>query len=233
MATLKYFGHACWLLKQDGTSVLIDPFLRDNPWVKEIPADLKPDLILLTHGHFDHLGDAMDLARATDASVVGMVELAEYCQECGVKAIDGNLGGTLKFDFGWVKFVPAWHSSTWTPPGQPMRATTAHGYVIRFFDHTIYHSGDTAVFLDMQLIGELTPVDVALLPIGGHYTMGVDDAVKAVELLAPKIVIPMHYSTWPPIEQNPEDFKDKVESKTASKCVIVKPGTEWEIPATL
>lgn len=233
MARLKYYGHACWSLQQGNTNVLIDPFLSDNPWTKGIPTDLRPTAIFLTHGHSDHLGDAIAIAKQSGAPVLAMVELADYCQEQGAKSIDGNFGGVVKFDFGWAKFVPAWHSSTWAPPGGALRSTTPNGFVIRFFDQTFYHAGDTGLFYDMKLIGEINPIDVALLPIGGHYTMGVEDAVRAVELLTPKLVIPMHYSTWPPIEQDPEEFKRLVESKTAAKCVVVKPGAEWDVPANL
>jgi L-ascorbate metabolism protein UlaG (beta-lactamase superfamily) len=231
---LKYFGHACWLLQHGNTNVVIDPFLSESPWLNGgIPRDLEPDLVLLTHGHFDHLGDTIEIAKRRRAPVLAMVELADFLNEQGVKSIDGNFGGVIKFDFGWAKFVPAWHSSTWMLPNQAQRSSIPCGFVIRFFDQTIYHAGDTCLFYDMKLIGEVTPIDVALLPIGGHYTMGVDDAVKAVELLAPKVVVPMHYNTWAPIEQDPEDFKRKVEERTAAQCNIVKPGTEWEIPAQL
>lgn len=230
MTKLTYYGHACWSLQHNGANVVIDPFLTDNPWLASFPDDLRPTAILLTHGHFDHLGDALELAKRSGAPVLAMVELAAYCQEQGVNSIDGNFGGVIPFDFGWAKFVPAWHSSTWRPPGEPMRSTTPNGFVVRFFERTFYHAGDTGLFYDMKLIGETTPVDVALLPIGGHYTMGIDDAVKAAELLAPKIAIPMHYSTWPPIEADPEEFKRKLEAKAAARCVIVKPGESWEVP---
>ncbi|MHB1416377.1 MAG: metal-dependent hydrolase [Chloroflexota bacterium] len=233
MAKLKYYSHSCWSLQQDNVNVLIDPFFRNNPMAKGIPDDLRPTTILLTHGHYDHLGDAIEIAKRSGSPILGIKELADYCKEQGVESIDGNIGGTVKFDFGWVKFVPAWHSSTWTPPGQPPRSTTPNGYVIRFFDHTIYNSGDTGLFYDMKLIGETTPIEIAILPIGGHYTMGVADAAKAVELLAPKITIPTHYHTWPAIDEDPNEFKRKVESQTGAKVVIIQPGGEWEIPASL
>ncbi len=233
MAKLKYYGHSCWEFKQDDTSLLFDPYLSESPWTKGIPADLHPTLILLTHGHFDHLGDALEIARRSGAPILASYELANYVQEEGLQAIDGGFGGVDTFDWGWVKFVPAWHSSSWTPPGQSLRSNIPNGFVVKFFDHTYYEAGDTCAFLDMKLIAELTPIDVALLPIGGHYTMGVQEAVKAVEFVGPKVALPMHYSTWQPIEADPEEVKRLVESQTKSKVVVLRPGAEWDVPESL
>lgn len=204
---------------------MIDPFLTGNPLAATTAEKLSPNLILVTHGHGDHIGDAVAISKRTGAPIVAVYETAARCGQAGGKVIGAHYGGTVGFDFAKVKLVPAWHSSSF---GEDLAyAGNPCGFVVQFPDGNIYHAGDTTVFGDMKLIGEVTPINVALLPIGGHYTMGIDDAVKAVELLRPNVTIPMHYNTLPEIKQDPQEFKSKVESKLNLKVVVLKPGEEY------
>jgi L-ascorbate metabolism protein UlaG (beta-lactamase superfamily) len=218
---IRFLGHSAFELRDGDTSVVIDPFLTGNPKAAVEPGDLSPTTILLTHGHADHIGDTVDIAKASGAPVVAIVELAGEIGEEGVDTFDPNLGGTVKFDWGWVKLVPAWHTST-TPKGT---VNTPAGMVINFAGKTIYHLGDTALFSDLKLVaGRGDPIDVALMCIGGHYTMDRIDAATAAEFVGATTVIPCHYNTFPPIETDAEQFKADVENSTSSQVVILDPG---------
>ena len=217
---VRFLGHACFELSDGDTRVLIDPFLTGNPKAAVAAADVDPTVILLTHGHGDHFGDTVEIAKRTGAPVVAIVEIADELQNEGVEAFDPNLGGTVPFDWGWVKLVPAWHTST-TPKGTP---STPAGLVISIGGKIVYHLGDTALFSDLQLVGARHPIDIALICIGGHYTMDRTDAVEAARLIGATTVIPCHYDTFPPIETDAEAFKSDVEVETASSVVILQPG---------
>jgi L-ascorbate metabolism protein UlaG (beta-lactamase superfamily) len=218
---IRYLGHSAFHLSDGGVDVLVDPFLTGNPKAAASADELPADYILLTHGHPDHFGDTVAIAKRTGATVVAIVELANEIGEEGVEVRDPNLGGTVKFDWGWVKLVPAWHTST-TPNGT---VNTPAGLLIGMGDKLIYHLGDTCLFSDLKLIAHRgTPVDVALVPIGGHYTMDRLDAVVAVEFIEPRTVIPIHYDTFPPIETDAEAFKGDVETSTGATVVILAPG---------
>jgi L-ascorbate metabolism protein UlaG (beta-lactamase superfamily) len=217
---VRFLGHACFELTDGDATVLIDPFLTGNPKAAISAEDAAATTILLTHGHSDHLGDTVAIAKRTGAPVVAIVELASELGAEGVDVRDPNLGGTVKFDWGWVKLVPAWHTST-TPKGT---VNTPAGLVIHFEDTIIYHLGDTCVFSDMALVGKRAPIDVALMCIGGHYTMDRVDGVDAAELIGAKTVIPCHYNTFPPIETDAQAFKSDVESATQSNVVVLEPG---------
>jgi L-ascorbate metabolism protein UlaG (beta-lactamase superfamily) len=218
---IRFLGHACFELSDGSSRILIDPFLSGNPKAAVKPDEVEPTHILLTHGHVDHVLDAADIAKRTGAACVGLVETATWLSEQGVENVsDPNLGGTVEFDWGWVKLVQAFHSSV-TPDGT---VTYASGLVVNLGGTTVYHLGDTCLFGDMKLIAQRNPIDIALMPIGGHYTMDRHDAVVAAEFIGAGIVIPCHYNTFPPIETDAEAFKADVESKTSSKVVVLEPG---------
>ncbi len=222
---LRYLGHSAIELRDGDARVLVDPFLTGNPKAAASAAEIEATHILLTHGHGDHYGDTVPIAKRTGATVVAIVEVANELSEQGVEDVrDPNLGGTVKFDWGWVKLVPAWHTST-TPNGA---ASVPAGLLIEFQGTLVYHLGDTALFSDLQLIARRgTPVDVALVPIGGHYTMDRIDAVTAVEFVAPRTVIPVHYDTFGPIETDVQQFKADVESQTGARVAVLAPGESW------
>jgi L-ascorbate metabolism protein UlaG (beta-lactamase superfamily) len=217
---VRFLGHAAFELADGDTTVLIDPFLTGNPKATISADDAAATAILLTHGHGDHIGDTVAIAKRTGAPAVAIVEIANELGEEGIDVRDPNMGGTVKFDWGWVKLVPAWHTST-TPKGT---ANVPAGLLINFQDTVVYHLGDTCVFSDLQLVGKRHPIDVALMCIGGHYTMDRVDAVDAAELVGAKTVIPCHYNTFPPIETDAQAFKSDVESATQSNVVVLDPG---------
>jgi L-ascorbate metabolism protein UlaG (beta-lactamase superfamily) len=217
---VRFLGHACFELSDGDTRVLIDPFLTGNPKAAVQAGDLNPTTILLTHGHADHIGDTVEIAKRVGAPVVAIVEIANELGQEGVDVFDPNLGGTVKFDWGWVKLVPAWHTST-TPKGT---VNTPAGLLIGIGGKTVYHLGDTCLFSDLQLIAEPDPIDIALMCIGGHYTMDRIDGVRAAKLIGANTVIPCHYDTFPPIQTDAQAFKSEVELETSSTVVVLEPG---------
>jgi len=224
---VRFLGQSCFEIKSGGTTVLTDPFLTGNPLAAATADEVEPDVILLTHGHGDHLGDTVDIAKRTGATVVAIVELAAEIAGDGVEDVrDPNYGGTVVFDWGWVKLVPAWHTAV-SPSG------TAHapaGLLIYYDGHLIYHLGDTCLFSDMKLIAQRgDKVELALMPIGGHYTMDRYDAVTACELINPTQVIPIHYNTFPPVETDAEAFKQDVQNAGFSEVVILEPGESHRV----
>ena len=220
---IRFLGQSAFLISTDEVTVLTDPFLTGNPKAAVSADEVECDVIALTHGHADHFGDIVDIAKRTGAEVVTLVEVAnELSGDHGLEKVhDPNLGGTVKFDWGWIKLVPAWHTST-TPSGTVAIPT---GMLIKVGDKLVYHLGDTCLFSDLKLIAQRGDhVDVALVPIGGHYTMDRHDAVVAVEFVNPTTVIPCHYDTFPPIETDAEAFKADVETQTGATCVVLAPG---------
>jgi L-ascorbate metabolism protein UlaG (beta-lactamase superfamily) len=218
---IRFLGQSCFQLTDGTHTVLIDPFLTGNPKGAAEAGEVEATDILLTHGHSDHIGDTVDIAKRLGITVTAIVELANEIGEEGVDVNDPNLGGTVKFDWGWVKLVPAWHTST-TPKGT---VNTPAGLLVNFKDTLVYHLGDTCLFSDLQLVARRgNPVDVALMCIGGHYTMDRWDAVEATNLIGAKTVIPCHYDTFPPIETDAKAFKADVEASTSSECVVIEPG---------
>ncbi|WP_172371155.1 metal-dependent hydrolase [Sporosarcina jiandibaonis] len=205
---ISYHGHSVVKIKTGDFTILIDPFINGNKLTDLVVENERPDVILLTHGHNDHVGDTVEIAKASDALVVAPNELAIYLGLQGVRTHGMNLGGANEFEFGTVKFTQAFHSSSYqTEENEFIYTGMPAGILFTAEGKTIYHAGDTAVFGDMELIGRRNPIDVAFLPIGDNFTMGPEDAAYAVKLLNPKLTIPVHYNTFPPIEQDPEVFK--------------------------
>lgn len=208
---LRYFSHSAFQITTSaGHKLLIDPFLSGNPTSPIKAKDVVADYIILTHAHGDHLGDGFEIAKRCNSIFICVNELAEYCKSKGFKAHNMHIGGGHNFEFGRVKFTIAHHGSM-TPDnhygGEPA------GVIISAEGKNIYHTGDTGLFYDMKLIGEMTSIDYMLLPIGDNFTMGITDAAKAVELVAPKMAVPMHYNTFPVIEADPNEFKKLTELK--------------------
>jgi L-ascorbate metabolism protein UlaG (beta-lactamase superfamily) len=218
---IRFLGHAAFELSDGSTSVLIDPFLTGNPKAAVSADELEPKTILLTHGHADHFGDTVSIAKRCSCEVVAIVEIANELSAEGIAVHDPNLGGTVSLDWGSVRLEPAWHTSM-TPKGT---VNTPAGLMVRIGGKVIYHLGDTAVFSDLQLISRLAgTVDVALMCIGGHYTMDRHDAVEAARLIGAKQVVPCHFDTFPPIETDVQAFKSDVESAGISEVVVLAPG---------
>jgi L-ascorbate metabolism protein UlaG (beta-lactamase superfamily) len=217
---IRYLGHASFALVDGDTTVLIDPWLTGNPSATTSADELEATTILNTHGHGDHIGDSVAIAKRTGAPILAIVEIAAELAEEGVETLDINMGGTVDFDWGWAKMVPAWHTSM-TPKGT---AAIPAGLLINFKGTVVYHLGDTCLFGDMALVGKRHPIDYALMCIGGHFTMDRIDAVDAAELIGAKTVIPCHYNTFPAIETDVNQFKADVESQTQSTVLILSPG---------
>lgn len=225
MAKLSYHGHSVFELKTGSHNIVIDPFFNGNQHTNVKPSDIKADFVVLTHAHGDHLGDAFEIAKNNDATVIAVNELANYATENGCQAHNMHIGGGFNFPFGRLKFTIAHHGSS-SPDGRYMGEPA--GVVLTVEGKNIYHAGDTGLFMDMKLIGEINTLDAALLPIGDNFTMGIDDAVKAVEFLNPKLAVPMHYNTFGIIKADPNEFKRKVES-IGKKCIVIPFGNSIEI----
>jgi L-ascorbate metabolism protein UlaG (beta-lactamase superfamily) len=223
---LTWYGHATMGLETGGYKLLIDPFFTGNPVTTVSPDQVEADYILVSHGHGDHVGDAVEIARRTGALVISNAEIAGWFQNQGIEAHGQHLGGGYQHPFGYLKLTFAIHGSglpDGSYGGNPagLLLTTNEG-------QTIYMACDTGLFGDMRLIGE-QGIDLAVLPIGDNYTMGPDDALRAVKMLGPKDVIPVHYSTWDLIQQDPDAWAARVETETDAKAHVLKPGDSFTI----
>ncbi|MCA9031326.1 MAG: metal-dependent hydrolase [Planctomycetaceae bacterium] len=225
--SVRWLGHACWEVRHGEQSILIDPFLNESPTAPCKAEDLSPDLILITHGHFDHIADAASIAIRTGSPVLACYEIATWLtqQHQVPNTIGMNLGGGIDLQWVRVKFVQAWHSSQ-LPDGS--YGGNPGGFIIELADKRIYLAGDTALFSDMKLIGE-EGLDVAILPIGDNYTMGPSDSVRATKFLSPKQVIPCHFDTWPPIAQDAQAWAHEIRSQTMAQPIVLAPGESFQL----
>ena len=219
MLTFTYYSHSCFLLDDGTYKVLFDPFLTGNPKAAIAAADVECDYILVSHAHGDRLGDAPEIAARTGAAIVAIPEVLALCEERapGLKQYPMNLGGSLTLPFGKVRMTLAQHSSG-------VAGGVACGFVVYMGGKVVYFAGDTALFRDMELIGQKDPLDYALLPIGDNYTMGLEDAALAAQLLNVRHVIPIHYNTWPIINQDVRHYKEITEAMSRAEVHIVEPG---------
>lgn len=221
-----WLGHATLLIEVNGTRLLIDPFLSENPQATIKPEEAQANYILISHGHFDHVADALAVARRTGATVISNFEICTWFNKQGYENTHPqHIGGGFNYPFGRVKLTPALHGSTLpdgTSGGNPC------GFLLYLEGKKIYHAADTGLFGDMRLIGE-EGIDLAVLPIGDNFTMGPDDALRAVKLIQPRVVIPIHYNTWELIAQDPQAWKQRVEAETQARCVVLNPGESYTL----
>jgi L-ascorbate metabolism protein UlaG (beta-lactamase superfamily) len=221
---ITYQGHSCFILSSGDKSVIIDPFLDGNPFAKIRPKDVEVDAVLVTHGHDDHLGSAVEIARNNDVQIIAPFELVNYCMEKGAKGHPMHIGGAFNFPFGRVKLTIAHHGST-TDTGA---VGSPCGMLVEMDGKCVYHAGDTGLFSDMSLIGTMNDIDCALLPIGDNFTMGIVDALVAAKMLNAKKTVPMHYNTFDVIEQDPEEFIRGL-SKLGLDGATIEPGESIDI----
>jgi L-ascorbate metabolism protein UlaG (beta-lactamase superfamily) len=224
MPQARFLGHSCVTLTEGDHKVIIDPFLTGNPQAAIQAEEVEATHVLVSHGHGDHIGDAVEIARRTGATIVSNFEIASQCGKQGVEAHPMHVGGAHDFDFGRVKLTIAHHGGGYGDDASIYTGPPV-GFLVTIGGKTVYHPGDTGLFYDMKLIGEMNDIELAFLPIGDNFTMGIDDAAKAAEFLQPKKVVPFHYDTFPVIEASPQTFADKV---TGSQVIILNPGDTLE-----
>ncbi len=221
MLKVTYHGHSCMELNDGNYDIIFDPFITGNPVTTAKTDNIKPNAILVSHGHADHLGDAVAISVNTGATIIAPYELATLCAEKGAKNVHPmHIGGSHNFEFGKVKLTLALHGSAFIAENERAYTGNPCGYIVHFGGKVIYFAGDTGLFADMKTIGELNTIDIAFLPIGDNFTMGSEDATIAAEWLKPKLVIPMHYNTWDIISQDPVKFIDMLAKKGIKGTII-------------
>ena len=218
---ITFLGHSGFIFEEGAHAVVVDPFLTGNPVASHQPEQIKATHVALTHGHADHFGDdTIAILKNNDATAIGAFEICEYLGEQGIeKAEPGNPGGQIEMPFGWVAFTQAFHSSSYQGRYMGMPC----GLVIHIGGKTIYHAGDTTIFSDMKMIGDLYKPDIACLPIGDRFTMGPRLATRAADMIKAKVAVPIHYNTWPPIAQDPEEFRP-----ANAEVKVLEPGETWQ-----
>jgi L-ascorbate metabolism protein UlaG (beta-lactamase superfamily) len=223
---LTWYGHGCWLIETGGSKILLDPFLADSPTAPIKPDQVDVQYILVSHGHFDHVADAATILRRTAATVVSNFEICQWLSNQGAKSTEPmNLGGSISLPFGRVKLTIAHHSSI-LPDGAG--GGNPSGFLLSLAEGNVYFACDTGLFYDMKLIGA-AGIKLAVLPIGDRFTMGPDDAIEAIKLIAPERVVPSHYDTWPPIAQDAEAWAKRVKRETSAEAIVLKPGGAIEL----
>ncbi|HEY4302359.1 MAG TPA: metal-dependent hydrolase [Candidatus Didemnitutus sp.] len=222
-----YYGHSCFLIEAAGARLLIDPYLTGNPQAAIAADDVRCDAILLSHGHEDHTCDALGIAKRNNATIIANYEIAEYFGAKGARTHGLNPGGGHRFPFGRVSLTLAHHSSSLGEPLAPIYLGTACGLLIAAEGRRVYHAGDTALFLDMELIGR-GGLDLAMIPIGDNFTMGPEDALEALGLLRPTLAVPMHYNTWPVIAQDADEFARRAAAR-GRQVEVLPPGGILEL----
>lgn len=231
---IRFHGHACFEVKGNNGTIIIDPFLTGNPAAVVKPDELTQlDAILVTHGHGDHLGDAIQLSKRTGAPIIGTFELTWHCERLGASIHAMHIGGKYQFPFGTVKLTQAWHGSGFEAREEKpsmLYSGPACGFLLNMDGKWLYHAGDTGLFGDMELIGRRHPLAVAMLPIGDNYVMGPEDAVFAAQLMRPKLLLPMHYNTFPVIQQDVNEFINALHRKAPeTKGIPMQPGEYLDI----
>ncbi|MBE3598270.1 MAG: metal-dependent hydrolase [Limnochordaceae bacterium] len=228
---VRFWGHAFVEVTGGHGTILIDPFVTGNPLAEKAgarPEQFRPRAILLTHGHGDHLGDAVAIAKRSGATIVAPYELAMLCRARGASVHPMHIGGSRPFEWGWVKLTPAWHGSGAEEGDRVVYTGNPCGYLLRVDGKTLYHAGDTGLFGDMALIGERHPIDVALLPIGDNFTMGPEDAAYAARLLKPRLAVPIHYGTFDVLVQDPAPFVEAARQQGVEVRVL-QPGASLQV----
>ena len=225
---LHYHGHSCFSIYTASAHLIIDPFLNNSPVADVSATELSPDYVLITHGHSDHFGDALELGQK-GATIISTAEIAEYCENKQLPNIHSmQIGGGYPFPFGYVKMTPATHGSMITEDGKPIAAGCPGGFLIKADGLTLYHAGDTGLTMEMELLARFESIDLALLPIGGNFTMDPTDALRALQILKPRYVIPMHYNTFPLIAQDAHIFA-KAAKDLGIDCIVLTPGKSYEL----
>ncbi|NMB12632.1 MAG: metal-dependent hydrolase [Firmicutes bacterium] len=220
---LSFLGHSCFHLATEQGELLFDPYLSGNPLAAAKADQITADAILVSHGHSDHLGDAIPISKRLGVPIVAAFELAIYCEQKGANTHAMHIGGDYTFPFGWVKLTPAWHGSSVLEGERIIYTGQPCGFLIKSGGQTVYFAGDTGLFGDMELLGDLYDIDLALLPIGGNFVMGIEDAARAAKMLRPQVVVPMHYDTFDLIKQDPEELAQRLQALKID-CRILQPG---------